>query len=176
VLYIPSSSSIEEIYRDIALIAEVLGVKERGDEMIRSMKEDIAKTAARGAAIKNRRNVYFEISPPPGMVSFGGGTYLHEMIEIIGAKNIFDDVKDWFSPSAEAIINRNPDVILTPAYSSENPIPEIKSRPGFETITAVKENRVYAIDADPVSRPSQNIILALRQIAHAVYPEVYENN
>jgi iron complex transport system substrate-binding protein len=51
---------------------------------------------------------------------------------------------------------------------------EIKNRAGFETINAVKHNAVYSIDADSASRPSPHIILALRQMAMAVYPDIYE--
>jgi iron complex transport system substrate-binding protein len=77
-------------------------------------------------------------------------------------------------PSAESIIERNPDVIITNVNYIDDPIGEIKSRPGFNHINAVINNRVYQIDTDSSVRPSQNIILAVRQMAHAVYPELYE--
>jgi iron complex transport system substrate-binding protein len=141
------------------------------------MIEEIGKISAVGSSIGktgNRRSVYFEIAPAPAMVSFGSGAYLHEMIEISGGRNIFAAQKGWFSPGAEAIIQGDPDVILALRYGDDDPVPEIVSRPGFETITAVKNKRVYGIDADPASRPSQNIVKALKQMARSVYPEYYE--
>jgi len=167
VLDIPTSVSIDGICNDIITIAEVLGVKERGEALVASMKEEIARIAA-AAEAPEKKTVYFEISGPPFMYSFGRGNYLNEMIEIAGGRNIFDDQNNWFSPSAEEIITRNPDIIFTMNYSWEDTVAEIKSRMAFETITAIKENRVYAIDENSASRPSQNIMLALRQMAQGI--------
>jgi iron complex transport system substrate-binding protein len=172
VLQVPTSVSIEGIFGDIRLIAGTLGAEDEGEALIASMIGEIEKISAVDPT--PGRSVYFEIAPSPGMVSFGSGAYLNEMIEIIGGRNIFADQKGWFSPGAEAIIQENPDVILAMQYGDEDPVPEILSRGGFETIEAVKNGRVYAIEADPASRPSQNIIKALKQMARSVYPEYYE--
>ena len=168
VVDIPASVSIEGIYGDIITIAEVLGVKERGEALAASMKEEIERIAAAAKEAPERKTVYFEISGPPYIYSFGRGAYLNEMIEIAGGRNIFDDQNSWFSPSAEEIITRNPDIIFTMIYPGEDPVAEIKSRIAFDNITAVKDNRVYAIDSDSASRPSQNILLALRQMARNI--------
>ena len=172
VVQVPTSVSIEGIYGDIILIAEALGVKDRGEALVEYMKgqiEDIAAGVDPGA---ERRSVYFEISDAPTLVTFDQGAYLNEMVEIAGGRNIFADQRGWFSPSAEEIINRNPDIILALAYPGEDPVTEIKSRRAFESIVALRENQVYAIDADSASRPSQNILLAFRQIAQAIHTPV----
>ena len=168
VVQIPTSVSIEGIYHDIITIAEILGVKERGELLAGSMKEEIERITAAAKATPERRTVYFEVSSAPTMVSFGQGAYLNEMIEIAGGRNIFNDQQGWFSPGAEEIIARNPDIIFTMIYPGEDPVAEIKSRRVFENITAIKENRVYAIDSDSASRPSQNILPALRQMARNI--------
>ncbi|MDR0387604.1 MAG: ABC transporter substrate-binding protein [Treponema sp.] len=176
VVYIPTGVSIDDIYRDIRFIAEALGVPEKGEFLAAEMREQIAGIAETGAAIPDKLPVYFEISPFPTMVSFGQGTYLNEMITIIGAVNIFAGEKGWFSPSPEAIIERNPGVILTMSDSADGHpadrvLKEMRSRPGFETLNAVKNGRVYVIDADAASRPSHHIVSALKQMAAAVYPD-----
>jgi iron complex transport system substrate-binding protein len=96
------------------------------------------------------------------------------MIEIAGGRNIFADQRGWFSPGAEEILNRNPDVIIALAYPGEDPVPEIKSRRAFESLSAVTQNQVYAINADSASRPSQNILLAFREMVWALNPLHYE--
>jgi iron complex transport system substrate-binding protein len=171
VVYIPTSSTIADIYEDIRFIAGLLDAREKGEELISGMKAEIDAAAARGAALAERKSVYFEISPFPYMVSAGRETYLGEMIGVIGADNIFADQKDWFSPAAEVIIERNPDVILTLTGFDADPVTEILRRPGFEHTRAVQNNAVYSIDGDAASRPSHNIVIALKQMAAAVYPE-----
>jgi iron complex transport system substrate-binding protein len=177
VIYIPTSNSIAGIYEDIRLIAGTLGEEEKGNDIIRRMEAEVESIAALGASISPKKSVYIEISPFPFMVTCGEGTYLNEMVEIIGGENIFAGEKCWFSPGAEAILDHDPDVILTlmsPAEDgSQAPVEEILGRSGFETLRAVKNREVYALDTDSASRPSPGILLALRQMAHAVYPDRY---
>lgn len=174
VVYIPSSESIKGIYEDIEFIANILNVENKGNELVNDMKSKIDEIASIGKNITDKKSVYFEISPAPSLFTFGQGTFLNEMIEIIGAKNIFADEKGWISPSAESVIDKNPDIIFTNVDYTENPIKEIETRDGFENISAVKNNVVYQIDKNSSSRPSQNIILALSQMAESIYPDKYE--
>ena len=170
VVYIPSSDSIDGIYKDIEFIADVVNERSKGKEIVDDMKAQVEEIKA----ITDKKSVYFEISPAPYLSSFGKSTFLNEMIEIIGAKNIFENEEGWVSPTAEAIIDANPDVIITNAGYMENPTEEIKSRDAWENINAIKNNEVYLVDQNASSRPSQNVIKALEQMAKAVYPEHYE--
>lgn len=174
VVYIPSSDSIDGIYKDIEFIAEVVNEKSKGKEIIDDMKAQVDEIKAIGDTIADKKSVYFEISPVPYLSSFGKSTFLNEMIEIIGAENIFANEDGWISPTAEAIIDANPDVIITNAEYMENPTGEIKSRNAWENINAIKNNEVYLVDKNASSRPSQNVVKALKQMAEAVYPEYYE--
>ena len=174
VVYIPSSDSIDGIYKDIEFIADVVNERSKGKEIVDDMKAQVEEIKAIGDTITDKKSVYFEISPAPYLSSFGKSTFLNEMIEIIGAKNIFENEEGWISPTAEAIIDANPDVIITNAGYMENPTEEIKSRDAWENINAIKNNEVYLVDQNASSRPSQYVIKALEQMAKAVYPEHYE--
>ena len=173
VVYIPSSESIQGIYDDINFIADITNTKENGQKIVDNMKSQIDEIANKAQNIKDKKKVYFEIAPAPNLYSFGNSTFLNEMIELIGAENILKDENGWIAPSAESVIDKNPDVILTNVNYIDNPIEEIKSREGFENINAVKNNEVYQIDKNSSSRPSQHIIKALNEMAKAIYPDVY---
>jgi iron complex transport system substrate-binding protein len=174
VVYISMSASIDEIYNDIAFIADILHVEKERERLINLMKtqiDEIAQTAAQMSAnTESRKTVYFEISAAPDMMTFGKGSYINDMISVIGAQNVFGDENWLVMPGAEAVISHNPDVILTNVNYIDDPIAEIKSRPGFNHINAVINNRIYQIDTDSSVRPSSRIILALRQMSQAVYP------
>ena len=174
VVYISMSESIEDIYKDIAFVAELLQAEEKGEALIASMKEQIAEITQKISGIENRKTVYFEISASPFMMTFGKDSFINDMITVIGARNIFENEKWLVTPGAETIIERNPDIILTNVNYIDNPIEEIKNRPGFNHINAVINDYIYFIDNDSSSRPSTRVILALKQMSQAVYPEVYE--
>lgn len=175
VVYIPSSNSIESIYEDITFLADILDVKDKGEEIISSMKSEIESIKEIGSKITDKKKVYFEIGPAPTLYSFGSDTFLNEMIEIIGAENIFKDESSWTSPSSEAVIDANPDVILTNVNYIENPIDDILTRDGWNHITAVEEKAVYSIDTNSSSRPTNKIIKALKEMAKAIYPDEYKD-
>jgi iron complex transport system substrate-binding protein len=173
VVYMPTSRRIADIYRDIRFIADALGAPEKGEALAEEMRGQIEAIAKTGSAAAEKEPVYFEISPFPYMVTFGGETFLNEMITVIGAVNIFAGERGWFSPSPEAVIEKNPAVILTLTGMADNPLEDMRRRPGFGAIHAVQHNRVYSIDADSASRPSHHIVSALKQMAAAVYPDLF---
>jgi iron complex transport system substrate-binding protein len=175
VIYIPSSLSIEGIKEDILYVAKVMGMQTAGERIISGMENEIEAIRAVGQTITEKKTVYFEISAAPYMYSFGSGVYLNEMIDFIGATNILANQEEWVLVSDEPILNANPDVILTSVNFKGNPIDEIKSRDGWGKITAVRNGDVYYIDADSSNRPSQNIIKALKEMAKAIYPDIYKH-
>ena len=142
VAYIPSSYSIDGIYGDIEFIANLTGTEKEGEELINSMKEDVESIKAIGDTITDKKSVYFEIGAGSGLYTFGNETFLNEMIETIGATNIFGDESSWITVTPEAVIDANPDVILANSPGTNEAgltaVEDIVSREGWDTVTAVK--------------------------------------
>lgn len=179
VAYIPSSYSIDGIYGDIEFIASLTGTEKEGKDLINSMKEEVEAIKAIGDTITDKKSVYFEIGAGSGLYTFGNETFLNEMIETIGATNIFGDESSWITVTPEAVIDANPDVILANSPGTNEAgltaVEDIVSREGWDTVTAVKNGDVYQIDKNSSSRASQNIIKALKEMAKAVYPNEYKD-
>lgn len=173
VAQIPSSDSISGIENDILFVSDCFDKTKEGEEIVEKMEEEISKIREIGETITEKKTVLFEIACLPSIYSFGSGAFLNEMIEIIGAENVFAEEEGWISVTEESAIAANPDVILTSVDYIEEPVNEILSREGWEGVTAVKDEQVYYIDTASSSQPNQNIILALHQMAEAVYPEAY---
>ncbi len=173
VVEIPSATSIAEIKDDIRFVAEVMGVPSKSEKLIGDIEKEIADLKAIGDTITDKKSVYFEISAAPQMYSFGSGVFMDEMLGIIGAKNVFADQKAWISVTDESILAANPDVILTSVDYVDDATGEIKSRPGWDVLSAVKNNAVYFIDPNVVTRPSQNFVIGLKDMAKAVYPDKF---
>lgn len=179
VAYIPSSYSIEGIYGDIEFIASLTNTEKVGEELVKNMKKEVEAIKAIGDKITDKKDVYFEIGAGSGLFTFGSNTFLNEMIETIGATNIFADEESWITVTPEAVIDANPDVILvnTPGTNEagKTAVEDVESREGWDTIDAVKNGDVYSIDKNSSSRGSQNIIKALKEMAKAVYPNEYKD-
>jgi iron complex transport system substrate-binding protein len=176
VVYLPTSASVEDIRKDIARIAGILGREKEGEAAIAELDGSIAKISAIAKTIPDemRRSVVFEIEPAPYIYSFGSGVYLDELLLDAGARNALAKEKGWIAVGEETIVAANPDVILTNVSSLPDPVAEIKSRPGWSGIKAVKEGRVYRIDGGASSQPGPGVAKALEEIAKAVYPEYFK--
>ena len=179
VVYIPSGTSIDSIYEDINFIASVTGTEKKGEEIVDSMKKEVDSIKAIGDKIQDKKNVYFEIGAEAGLYTFGNDTYLNELIETIGANNIFGKETSWITVTPEAVLDANPDVILanTPGRNQAGltAVEDILSREGWDAITAVKNGDVYQVDVNTTSRGSQHIVKALKEMAKDIYPDEYKD-
>jgi len=165
VAYIPSNDDIAGIQEDIRFIAAVTGEIEAGDTLISEMDREIEEIIALIDDGQEMPVVYFEIAPAPDMFSFGYGVFQHEMLELIGAENVFSDISGWLPVEAESIVYANPDVIFTNVDFIDDPVGEILSRSGWEGVNAIQNGRVYFIDTAYTSQPTHRITRGMRIMA-----------
>lgn len=158
-----NADTIETTYESILIIGKALGKDAEAEKMVADMKagfEDVAKQAKE--AQLEGKTVYFEVSPLQwGLWSAGKETFMQEIADMLGLKNIFEDTTGWVEVSEEQIIERNPDYIVTiTMYYGEGPRPEeeIMSRQGWENVTAVKDGNILCIDTNLLSRPTPRLV------------------
>ena len=175
VVNIPTSTSIKAIKEDVQFIADSLSEHEKGQKLIKTMDQEIDEVAKIGKTIKKPKTVLFEVAALPDIYSFGNGTFLNEMIETIGAKNVLANEKGWLPVTEEAAIAAKPEVILTNVNYMKDPAKEILARKNWENVPAVQNKEVFEIDNMSSSLPNNHITKALKQMARAVYPEEYKD-
>ena len=173
VIYISDIKTVEDIYKCIIEIGEKTERKPEAEKVISKMEKEINEVREISENIKNKKKVYFEISPFPSMYTFGKNVFMNEMLEIAGVENIFNDKSGWFIPSLEVIAARNPDIIFTSTYQVDDPVKEIIDRGNWNIIKAVREGKIYPISKEAV-RPSIKIIEVIKKIAEISYPEYYK--
>ena len=174
VICIPSSTSIDAIKEDIQFIADCVGESDAATPVLDEFQKSIDEVKAIGETITEKKKVMFEIGALPYLYSCGQNTFIDEMISLVGAENVFHDQDSWISVVEEDAVKANPDVILTSVNYIDDPVGEIKGRAGWENVNAIKNNEVFYIDNGSSSLPNQNIILALQQMAEAIYPDAYD--
>ncbi len=172
VISVPTATTINEVYTGIETVALYIGKGTEGEALILETQNTISAISEKCTALvgDEKPSVYFEVS---ALYPAGADTYINEMIEIIGAENVFLDTIGWVAASEEEIIARNPDIILTSDGYTENRAEEILTNETYSDITAVINNDVYFINQNAAARPNHNIIIALEEMAVAVYGEAY---
>ncbi len=172
-VYVTQAVDIAGVYTAIAGIGQLVGKDQEAQELVDDMKATFDSLKAKVPASDMPKTVYFEVSPLQyGLWTGGKNTFMNEMAEMLGLKNIFDDVDGWAEISQEQVIARNPDLIVTVTmYFGEGPKPdeEIASRAGWEGITAVKEGRILTADNNAMTRPGPRLAEAAQSLYYFAY-------
>lgn len=172
VFVVKNALDFNETYETITTIGQATGQIEEAEEIVANMKAKVEEVIEKTATAEQERTVLVETDDVPHIYAPGTGTFIQEMLDMIGAKNIVTD-KDWVLIDPEAIVDGNPDVIIVMYDHVPDIIESVKKRDGFEIITAVKDDAVVQVDADTTSRTGPRLAEGFEEIAKAIYPEVF---
>ncbi|RAU97620.1 ABC transporter substrate-binding protein [Paenibacillus sp. YN15] len=161
--------SMEEAIQRIELYGKIMNMQEQSKKAADSMRSDIQKVKD---LVKDapKKRVYMEFNPG---WTVGDGEFLSEMVELSGGINVGAGKKGWYEIDPEAIVKANPEVIIYSVGEGMGTLPDtIRSRAGFSTTDALKNNRMYGIDTNLTNRSGPRLTQGLLEIAKAVHPEL----
>ncbi|MDI6781418.1 MAG: ABC transporter substrate-binding protein [bacterium] len=163
-------SGLEQIKRLGILLGKEKKAKELGNRLKLEIDEVVSKITPR---IKNRPIVYLWWGSGNG--TYGNRAVINELIKLAGGINLADEFdRQYMELSPEYVISRNPEVIVISYWQEKDRelrMAEIKKRPGFSQVKAVKDNRVYTIDGHSFHTP---LLFAevVRNLARFIHPEL----
>ena len=177
--------SIGDVYRSILTVGLITDHFDQAASLVQNISERIASTHQAVIKYLNTTGeeplkVYYELSFDYWTV--GSGSFINDVIALAGGINIFgNESMPYFQASPEAVIEADPDVIITTGMGGwygppQQIIQRIISRPGWSNITAVKEGRVYVLNGtleDILVRPGPRIAAAVEVIARILYPQAF---
>ncbi|ARF17939.1 ABC transporter substrate-binding protein [Sporosarcina ureae] len=172
VIVVQNAGSFDETYEVIELIGEVMDKNVEANQIVEDMKAKVADIKKKAADITDKKRVFVENSDAPEIYAPGKGTFPQQFLDMIHAENIVTE-EGWIMISPETIVDENPDVILAMYSYVPNVVENIKTRDGFDTVTAIKEDQVIQLDEDITSRTGPRLADGLELFAKAVYPEVF---
>jgi iron complex transport system substrate-binding protein len=163
--------SLHDIYSDISHIAGIMGVPERGNQIIAEMQDEIAGVRRRVEALKaaDKPSVYCEEWGKPLIHSQG---WVAELVDAAGGEFIGTPGSHT---DAEAIRIANPDVVLAAWCGAGDRVPLEKIIParGWQETSAGRTGRVYCINDEFLNTPGPTLISGLKAIAAAIHPEIF---
>ncbi|WNF35083.1 ABC transporter substrate-binding protein [Bacillaceae bacterium IKA-2] len=170
-----SASSFADVYSMIEMIATATGSQVNGEEIISDMKQRLSVIKEKAAAVTNKKTVWVEVSPAPDIFTTGKNTFMHEMLESIQAINAAEAQDGWVSLTEEEIVKLDPEVVITTyGYYVDNPREEVLNRDGWAEVPAVKNEQVFDVDSDTVTRPGPRLIEGVETLADFIYPEIFK--
>lgn len=167
-VFVTSPKDLDSVYRSIFQIGEILGKGEKADQIVSDMKRRTADVEARTNAAKDVKT-FVQISGEP-LFTIGRDSFITDLIDRAGGISVTANVAEAYPKfSKESALALQPEALIL-SDSSDNPQPNDV----FKTSPAVKNNRVYKIKADLLSRPGPRLVDGLEQIAKDLHPESFQ--
>lgn len=141
---------LADIRQTIQVLGAVSGRAAEADRLLHDMEGALQQVREEAATRSSVRVAYVLGGTPPWVA--GSGTYVHEVLELAGGLNVFQDLgRLYASVSPEEFVARRIDIILTPVAAS---LPE-----GLHHGARVVEV------GDLLELPGPNVAEAARQVA-----------
>lgn len=177
VYYVKNPNTFPELYDCMREIGALIGKSAEGEALAVSLEERVQAVTEALAEAESTPRVYYELdgTDPSKPWTTGSGTFITNIIGTAGGENIFaSESGSWLQVSQEALLQRDPEVILLgdAAYGTTKEI--VNTRSGWESISAVRNDAIYEFDDDLVSRPGPRLVDGLEQIAWILHPECFE--
>ena len=174
-------TNITGVFKDIELVGKATGKNAEATALVNSLSARIDAVVNKVADAPTKPKVYYEVwYDPTSLWSAGSKAWQNEVIEKAGGTNIFADQQlGYFQSSAEAVVDRNPDVIVLPAEGMGSGEPfwvsleAVKARPAWDSISAVQNDRLYMVDSDTIARAGPRVADAIEQLAAFIHPELF---
>lgn len=160
-VFISNQRSLKEILDYTLLMGRIVGEEKAAEELYQKLRQKIEEAKTQGDQILNRPKVYFEEWDYP---IISGIQWVSELIELCGGNDICKEyahgkmAKDRM-PSAEFIIQQNPEIIFG-CWCGKKMDPEnFRKRPHWDLMDAIKKDRIIELDPAIFLQPGPACIL-----------------
>lgn len=171
-VYVTNPSDTDRILKSILHIGEITDKINVSGKLVEKLQKRLDNIAAQ-TRNKRKPRVFFQIGLEP-VITAGRGTLISEVIGRAGGINIAsNDAARYPRYSAEGIMAGSPDIILFAPMSNDKELAAVKSYwQKLAQIPAIKNNKIYLIDTDLISRASPRIFDAIETMALIFHPEI----
>ncbi len=172
-----SPATVEEVMASILELGEVTGKREEALRLTSEIRTRIGAITDQLASVPeaSKPRVFYITWHDP-LWTLGSNTLTGELIALAGGKNLFADAQGNFQTDLEAVLDRNPEVILASSghgSAGDSPYSWALSERKLEGTDARKSGRVYEVDANLVTRPGPRIAEGVETLARLLHPDSF---
>ena len=175
IVFALAPKNLDGILQDIKVVGKITGKEKEANELVRQMESRIKTITDKTQKLPEKPNVFYILWHDP-LWSAGLETLEQELIDKAGGNNIFQDIAGYKAVDLESVIARNPEIIIActgHGEAKDKPFEWAKSELRLGATKARKNNRIYQVDADLVSRAGPRIVDALEWFAYFLHPEIF---
>jgi iron complex transport system substrate-binding protein len=165
--------SMNDVLNDILLVGRTTGNTAEATNLVDNLRQRINSVVTKSNAVSHRPKVYFEVWNNPYM-SVSSKTWIGNLIKLAGGTNIFGEaISEWPMIRQEQIIQHDPDILVFPVIPDVprfwGSFEDVKKRKGWENLTAVRNDHLYEVPRDCISRPGPRLVESLEMLANFIH-------
>ncbi|MFM9905450.1 MAG: ABC transporter substrate-binding protein [Pyrinomonadaceae bacterium] len=181
-VYVTNPYGIEDVFKNLEQFGIIFGTMDKSQKLIRELEDrEHAIWRTLGTPLGRDEQpveydkrvgtvrVFVQISKEP-LFTVGKDGFLNDLLLSAGGRSVTESVASAYPKlSKETALALNPAaIILSDSEDNKEPNEVFKNSP------AVKNGRVYKVNADLLSRPGPRLVDALEQIAKDLHPDKFK--
>jgi len=173
VYFLSNPNTLEELYTKIEIIGTLTGKESAASDLVTSLDDRTKAIDASLAGVTKKPMVYYELDSTP--YTAGPGTFVDLLIARAGGTNFGAGMDSaWAQISLEQLLLADPAIIVLGDSAYGETADTLAARPGWNALTAVKDQQIFIFDDNLASRPGPRLVDGLEALAHLIHPEVFK--
>ena len=172
-LYAVDPRNLETVVDTVLEIGRLLNVTAKAQLVAKEMRDRIERVKALVAGAKSRPGIFFQIGIVP-IVSAGSHTLIDELTTVAGGRNLAEGPVSYPRYSKEQVLALQPEIIIITSMTREEDLAGVKDEwKQFDSLPAVRNKRIYIVDANLFDRPTPRLVEGLETLAGIIHPELF---
>ncbi|MGH7528579.1 MAG: ABC transporter substrate-binding protein, partial [Gemmatimonadales bacterium] len=152
---------LADVPRAARLLGVLTGAGPAADSVARRFQLGLERERAVTGRGRPERPPVLILAWDQPVIALGAGSFLSELVELAGGRNIFADVPSPSVPATlEAIVARRPSAVITAGVATGT----LTGRPEWRTVRAVRDRQLIPLTESVFNRPSPRAPEAIRAL------------
>ena len=161
-LYSSNPTSFEGIAHGLRQYGKLTGRSLAAEQQAKKFESKVAELRNQYQH-KQQKSVFYQVWHQP-LTTQGKGTFINHAIELCGGVNVFADLSiDAPQVSVEAVLERNPDLIVASGMGKERP-EWLDDWQKYPFLKAVKNKSLFHIHPDLFHRPTSRFLIGTEML------------
>ena len=165
------ADSMDGALHDIRLIGSALDADTEAERIIDGMEARVAEVSGAVEKIDDRPRVFYELGAEPQLYGPAPDSFVADLIALAGGEPITTNDPAVFTISLERLVSLDPEVIVLGDANYGTCPGDVTGRPGWGSMTAVREGAIVPVDDIIVTRPGPRLGEGLAALTLAIHPE-----
>jgi len=172
-VYAVDPRDLESVMETFLEIGRLINASEKAAVVVQQMRGRITNVRALTGTTNDVPKVFYQIGITP-IVSAGTNTFIHELIEMAGGRNLAKGPVPYPRSSKEKVVSLMPDVFIITSMAGEDVHEKARAQwQQWNHVPAVKNNRIHFVNSNVFDRPGPRLVDGLEILVKIIHPELF---